>query len=98
MKPLIPIAALLTCLILAGCQGNQEKEAKLAQLQAEYKTVNKQYNDDCMAPAYGNGDAYFKGTKPKIATPQEEAAHNQKCAQELKQVTALEQQIAAASK
>lgn len=98
MKLLIPIAALLASFVLAGCQSSQEKQARIAQLQAEYKTANKQYNDDCITPAYGNGDAYFKGTKPTTATPQEEAAHNQKCAQELKQVTALEQQMTAASK
>jgi len=100
MKPLIPVAVLLACLALAGCQDNKEKQAELTQLQAEYKSTNKQYNDDCIAPNYGAAGAndYFKGAKPKTAKPQEEAAHKQKCDQELKQVTALEQQIAAASK
>jgi len=85
----------IACMSLTGCQG---KQAGLAQLNAEYKTDNQQYFDDCIAPAQGGTDTYFKGAKPKIATPQEEAAHNQKCAQELKNVTALEQQIAALSK
>jgi hypothetical protein len=40
----------------------------------------------------------LKGEAPKVPTPQEEAAHNQKCAQELQQVTALEQQIEALQK
>jgi hypothetical protein len=100
MKPLIPITALLAVLAVAGCQGNQDKRTNLTQLQAQYKSANKQYNDDCIAPNYGAAGAndYFKGAKPKVATPQEEAANKQKCDQELKQVTALEQQMTAASK
>jgi hypothetical protein len=97
MKKLIPAVALTLCIVFAGCEN---KQVKLDKLQADYKAANKQYTDDCIAPAMGAAGAsdYLKGTKPKIASPQEEAAHQQKCAQELKQVTALEQQIAAISK
>jgi hypothetical protein len=83
------------CFALAGCQG---KQAQLSKLNAEYQTAHQQYVNDCIAPAQGGTDAYFKGDKPKVATPQEEAAHNQKCAQELAQTKTLEQQIAAISK
>jgi hypothetical protein len=86
---------LATCFALTGCQGNQ---ARLTQLNADYKTAHQQYVNDCIAPAQGGTDAYFKGEKPKVATPQEEAAHNQKCAQELQHVSSLEQQIAVISK
>ena len=89
------ILLLATCLTLAGCQ---DKQAQLAQLNADYKTAHQQYVNDCIAPAQGGSDAYFKGTPPKVATPQEEAAHNQKCTQELQHLTTLEQQIAVISK
>ena len=77
---------------LVGCES---KQAKIDKLQAQYKPLNTQYNKDCIAPAFGakGAESYFKGETPKVPTPQEEAAHNQKCAQELQQVTALEQQI-----
>ena len=87
--------SLVACFALAGCQG---KQVRLAQLNADYKTAHQQYVNDCIAPAQGGTDAYFKGEKPKVATPQEEAAHNQKCAQELQHVSTLEQQIAVISK
>ena len=82
---------------LVGCES---KQAKIDKLQAQYKPLNTQYNKDCIAPAFGakGAESYFKGEKPKVPTPQEEAAHNQKCAQELQKVTALEQQIAAVQK
>ena len=83
------------CFALAGCQG---KQARLSQLNADYKTAHQQYVNDCIAPLQGGTNAYFKGTQPKVATPQEEAAHNQKCTQELQHVTTLEQQIAVISK
>jgi len=86
---------LSSCIFLAGCQG---KQVRLTQLNAQYKTLHQQYVNDCIAPMQGGTDAYFKGEKPKVATPQEEAAHNQKCAQELAQVKTLEQQIAVLSK
>jgi hypothetical protein len=91
------IIALTALFAVTGCESRQHK---LDQLSAQYKVVNKQYNDDCVAPAYGakGADSYLKGTKPKVPTQQEEAAHNQKCAIELKQVTSVEQQIAALSK
>ena len=89
------ILFIVSCFTLAGCQG---KQAQLTQLNAEYKTAHQQYVNDCIAPAQGGTDAYFKGTQPKVATPQEEAAHNQKCTQELQHVTTLEQQIAVMSK
>lgn len=93
MRSFLTIAC-VACIVLSGCQG---KKARLAQLNAQYKTANRQYVNDCIAPNQGGTDSYFKSTKPKVASPQEEAAHNQKCAQELKQVTAIEQQIAALS-
>ena len=82
---------------LVGCES---KQAKIDKLQAQYKPLNTQYNKDCIAPAFGakGAESYFKGEKPKVPTPQEEVAHNQKCAQELQQVTALEQQIEALQK
>lgn len=89
------ILSLVTCFALVGCQG---KQVRLAQLNADYKTAHQQYVNDCIAPVQGGTDAYFKGTQPKVATPQEEATHNQKCAQELQHVTTLEQQIAVISK
>ncbi len=85
----------LSCIFLAGCQS---KQVRLAQLNTQYKTVNQQYFNDCIAPMQGDTDAYFKGTKPKVVPPQEVEAHNQKCAQELRQVTTLEQQMADLSK
>jgi len=42
-------------------------------------------------------DAYFKGTKPKIPTPQEEAAQQQKCKQEAQHAGELQQQLQAAA-
>jgi hypothetical protein len=84
-----------SCIVLAGCQG---KQARLAQLNAQYKTLHQQYFNDCIAPMQGGTDAYFKGEKPKVVSPKEEAAHDQKCAQELEQVTTLGQQMAALSK
>ena len=82
---------------IVGCES---KQAKIDKLQAQYKPLNTQYNKDCIAPAFGakGAESYFKGETPKVPTPQEEAAHNQKCAQELQQVTALEQQIEALQK
>ncbi len=84
-----------SCSVLAGCQG---KQARLAQLNAKYKTLHQQYFNDCIAPMQGGTDTYFKGEKPKVASPKEEAAHNGKCAQELGRVTTIEQQIAMLSK
>lgn len=97
MKPTVISAALFASFLLAGCQN---RHAQLERLQAEYATANKQYNADCIAPAYGakGAEAYLKGTQPKVPTPQEEAAHNKRCDQELKQVTSLEQRIAALSR
>jgi hypothetical protein len=89
------VLSIAVCFALAGCQG---KQSRLAQLNADYKTAHQQYVNDCIAPAQGGTDAYFKGEKPKVATPQEEVAHNQKCAQELQHVSTLEQQIAVISK
>ncbi|MGC2160594.1 MAG: hypothetical protein WA634_01675 [Silvibacterium sp.] len=82
---------------LVGCES---KQAKIDKLQAQYTPLNTQYNKDCIAPAFGakGAEGYLKGETPKVPTPQEEAAHNQKCAQELQQVTALEKQIEALQK
>ena len=89
--------SILFCIALAGCES---KQAKIDKLQAQYKPLNTQYNKDCIALAFGakGAESYLKGEAPKVPTPQEEAAHNQKCAQELQQVTALEQQIEALQK
>jgi hypothetical protein len=97
MKPVIIVVALIACIFQVGCNDRAHKQADLAELQKQYKIVNKQYNDDCVAPMYGakGAESYLKGEKPKTPTPQEEAAHNQKCAQELKQVTTIEQQMQA---
>lgn len=89
------LITLIAALVLGGCQG---KQSRLAQLNAAYQAANRQYLNECIAPHPDGADAYFKGAKPKIASPQEEAAHNRKCAQELKQVTSIEQQAAALSK
>jgi hypothetical protein len=97
MKPVVLVVTLFACIIQVGCNGHAQKQAELAKLEEQYKIVNKQYNDDCVVPMYGakGAESYLKGTKPKVPTPQEEAAHNQKCAQELKQVKAIEQQMQA---
>jgi hypothetical protein len=89
--------SIVLSIALVGCES---KQAKIDKLQAQYKPLNTQYNKDCIAPAFGakGAESYFKGEKPKVPTPQEEAAHNQKCAQELQQITALEQQIEALQK
>ena len=89
--------SILFCIALAGCES---KQAKIDKLEVQYKPLNPQYNKDCIAPAFGakGAQSYFTGEAPKVPTPQEEAAHNQKCAQELQQVTALEQQIEALQK
>ena len=92
MKTTIALTLFVSCLALAGCENKQ------AALQAEYKAANKQYYDDCIAPASGGTDAYFKGSKSKPLTPQEEAAHRTKCDQELKRTSDLQRQISAASK
>jgi hypothetical protein len=84
----------LSCVALAGCEN---KKAKLAELNAQYKVANTQYYDDCIESARGGTAAYFKGSKPKVVSPQEVEAHNQKCAQELRKVTAIEQQMNALS-
>ena len=85
----------IASLAVAGCESRQHK---LAQLNAQDKVLNQKYFDDCIAPMQGGTSAYFKGQKPKVASPAEEAAHNRKCAEELKQVTTLEKQIASLSK
>lgn len=97
MKAIVVSSAILACLVLSACQG---KKAQLEQLQAEYKTANTKYNADCVAPAYGakGADAYFKGVQPKAPNPQEEATHNKLCAEELTQVTSIQQQIVTLSK
>ena len=50
MKPLMPIAALLACLILAGCQSGQEKQARITNLQKKYNDAHKKSENDCVAP------------------------------------------------
>ena len=91
---------MLTIVFSIALVGCESKQAKIDKLEAQYKPLNTQYKKDCIAPAFGaeGSGSYFKGEKPKVPTPQEEAAHNQKCAQELQQVTALEQQIEALQK
>lgn len=93
MKNIIVITVLLGCIILAGCEN---KQAKIDKLQADYNQAHKQYYNDCLAPAYGGTDTYLKGTKPKLPTPQEEAAKQQKCMQEAKRAGDLQIQLQAA--
>lgn len=95
MKRVSIALVLLACIALAGCES---KQAKLAALKAQYDPLNKKYFYDCIGSQQNDSDAYFKGTKPKTITPEQEAAHNQMCAQELKQVTDLEQQMQALQK
>lgn len=104
MKSIALITVTLACIVLAGCES---KQAKLDKLQAEYKVASKRHFDDCIAPIYGGAgaDAYFKGEKPKVLTPQEkvaqqqkEAEQQQKCAQELDQVAGIQKQIEAVAK
>jgi hypothetical protein len=89
---LIPFGLVL----LAGCEN---KQARVAKLQDEYNKAHKQYTDDCVTPAYGaaGADAYFKGEKPKMPTPQQNAARQQKCQQEAKRAGDLQNQIQLAS-
>jgi hypothetical protein len=89
------IITLTALFAVTGCESRQHK---LDQLNAQYKTLNQKYFDECIAPIQGGTAAYFKDEKKKRATPAEETAQNQKCALELKQVTSLEQRIAALSK
>jgi hypothetical protein len=91
----IVIVSILSCTAFVGCES---KQAKIDKLQAQYKPLNAQYYNDCIESERGGTDAYFKGSKPKVVSPQEVEAHHQKCAQELRQVTAIEQQITALSK
>lgn len=90
------ILSILCCFVLTGCQSKQKK---VAQLQDEYNKAHKRYYDDCVAPAYGaaGADAYFKGTKPKTPTPEQEAAQQQKCAAKAKHAGDLQNQLQAAS-
>jgi hypothetical protein len=94
MKNLLTISV-IACLALAGCES---KQVKVNKLQADYKVASKKYYDDCVAPNYGGTDTYFRGEAPKTVTPQQEAQHQQKCAQEAKANSELEHQIEAASK
>jgi hypothetical protein len=97
MKRIPTSFVLLLLLAMAGCEN---KQAKLDALNAQLDPLKSRYQADCIDPISGmqGADSYFKGTKPKVPSPQEEAAHNQKCAQELSQIKALEQQMQAVQK
>jgi hypothetical protein len=90
MKRIALSFALLALLASIGCES---KEAKLAELKAQYQPLYKQYFNDCLAIKTAGADAYFKGTGPLPIDAKQEAAHNVKCAQESKQVSALAQQM-----
>lgn len=89
------VASVLLCVAVAGCQ---TKQVKVDKLQADYNQAYKRYYDDCVAPSYGGAgaDAALKGTKAKTPSPEEEAAKQQKCAQEAKQAGDLQKQLQAA--
>ena len=98
MKPLMPIAALLACLILAGCQSGQEKQARITNLQQQYNDAHKQYVNDCVAPmTSGAGDALSGRTPPSISKEQEDA-QKKKCDQEAKRAGDLQNELQQASK
>ena len=90
MKRVVISFALMFLPVFTGCKS---KEAKLAELKAQYQPLYKQYFNDCLAIKTAGADAYFKGKAPVPTDPKQEAAHNEKCAQESKQVSALEQQM-----
>jgi len=92
MKRIALSFGLLTLLALAGCEN---KQAKLDALKAQYGPAYKQYSNDCLAINGAGATAMMSGTPAKTPRPAEEAAHNKKCAEESKNVTALEQQISA---
>ena len=92
MKRIALSFSLLALLALAGCE---DKQAKLDALKAQYGPAYKQYSNDCLAIKGAGATAMMSGTTAKAPTPEEEAAHNKKCAEESKNVTALEQQISA---
>lgn len=93
-KKFVAAALIFGPLALTSCQS---KQARTAKLQVEYNHAHKQYYNDCVAPAFGGTDSYFKNTKPKTPTHQQEAAQQQKCAQEAKRAGDLEKQLQAAS-
>ena len=92
MKKRFLSVGLLTLLALAGCDN---KQAKLDALKSQYGPAYKQYSNDCLAINGAGATAMMSGAPAKPPTPEEEAAHNKKCAEESKNVTALEQQISA---
>ncbi|MEZ2346999.1 hypothetical protein [Terriglobus sp. RCC_193] len=92
MKRIILIPVLLSVAFCVGCNNNQ---AKLDALKAQYGPAYKQYSNDCLAINGSGATAMMGGAPSKPPTPEAEAAHNKKCAEESKNVTALEQQISA---
>jgi hypothetical protein len=90
MKRFALSLALFALLASIGCES---KEAKLTELKAQYQPLYKQYFKDCLTLKTAGADAYFNGTGPLPIDPKQEAAHNEKCAQESKQVSALAQQM-----
>ena len=89
------ITLLFALLSVAFCVGCDNKQAKLDALKAQYGPAYKQYSNDCLAINGAGATAMMGGTPAKAPTPEVEAAHNKKCAEESKNVTALEQQISA---
>ena len=97
MKRIPTSFVLLLLLAMAGCENKQAKEDAL---KAQLEPLTKRYQVDSINPVMGmqGADAALKGTPAKAPSPQDEAAHNQKCAQELSQIKALEQQMQAVQK
>jgi hypothetical protein len=89
--------ALIALIAFCGCDN---KQAKVDSLKAQLEPLQKRYQADCIDSVMGvqGADSALKGAPAKAPSPQDEAAHNQKCAQELSQIKALEQQMQAVQK
>jgi hypothetical protein len=87
-------------LALIACTGCDNKQAKVDSLKAQLEPLQKRYQTDCIDSVMGvqGADSALRGAPAKAPTPQDEAAHNQKCARELSQIKALEQQMQAVQK
>lgn len=87
-------------LALIACAGCDNKQAKVDAFKAQLEPLQKRYQADCIDSVMGvqGADSALKGTPTTTPSPQDEAAHNQKCAQELSQIKTLEQQMQAVQK
>jgi hypothetical protein len=80
-------------ILLSACQS---KQAKVKHLQSEYQRAYERYYGDCIAPVFGgkgSADPYFKDTKPKTATQEQETAQRRRCEQEGKRVDDLQREL-----